>query len=74
MSVPAKLTLCAATITSIGIVSYVCIKQRSDRDRLHEGVIRDVERQQMRKLENLYTLQQQVDLTRQLKKELESST
>ena len=38
------------------------------RDRLHDGVIRDVQRQQRRKTENMYLLQQQIDLTRQLKK------
>ncbi|XP_033608893.1 uncharacterized protein LOC117282614 [Cryptotermes secundus] len=39
-----------------------------DRDRLHDGVIRDVERQQRRKTENIYLLQQQLELTRQLRK------
>lgn len=36
------------------------------RKKLHEGVIRDIERQQRRKAENLYNLQQQIDLTKQL--------
>lgn len=40
---------------------------KSFRDKLHEGVIRDVERQQRRKMENTYLLQQQIDLTKQLK-------
>lgn len=40
---------------------------------MHEGVIRDVERQQRRKIENLYLLEKQNDLTKQLKKELEQS-
>jgi hypothetical protein len=38
------------------------------RDRLHDGVIRDVESQQRRKTQNLYLLQQQIDLTKQLRK------
>jgi len=38
------------------------------RDRLHDGVIRDVQRQQRRKMENMYLLQQQIELTKQLKK------
>lgn len=38
------------------------------REKLHEGVIRDVERQQRRKAENLYNLQQQIEFTRELKK------
>ena len=41
------------------------------REKLHEGVIKDVERQQRRKAENVYVLQQQSDLTKQLRKEQE---
>lgn len=37
---------------------------------LHEGVIRDIQRQQQRKIENTYNLQQQIELTKQLKQEL----
>lgn len=37
------------------------------REKLHEGVVRDLERQQRRKTENTYVLQQQIDLTKQLK-------
>ena len=43
-------------------------KQHLDREKLHDGVIKDVERQQRRKMENLYILQQQIELTKQLKK------
>lgn len=39
----------------------------SARNRLHEGVLRDVERQQRRKMENIVVLQQQIDLTKQLR-------
>jgi protein PET117 len=43
------------------------------RTNLHEGVIRDVERQRRRQAENLYRLQQQIDLSKELKKsQLES--
>lgn len=41
--------------------------------KLHEGVIKDVERQQRRKMENLYNLQQQIDLTKQLQSEYNST-
>lgn len=41
---------------------------------LHEGVIKDVERQQMRRVENAYLLQQQIDLTKQYKKELDKKS
>lgn len=38
---------------------------------MHEGVIKDIERQQRRKIENLYMLEKQKELTKQLKKEME---
>lgn len=37
---------------------------------MHEGVIKDVERQQRRKIENLYMMEKQNELTKQLKKGL----
>ncbi|XP_053644815.1 protein PET117 homolog, mitochondrial [Cherax quadricarinatus] len=67
MSLASKVTLGAACCTTLGIIVYVHIKQNIDRERLHEGVIRDVERQQRRKTENIYLLQQQADLTKQLR-------
>ncbi|VVC96295.1 unnamed protein product [Leptidea sinapis] len=39
-------------------------------ERMHEGVLRDTERQQKRKIENLYILEKQKELTNQLKREL----
>lgn len=41
-------------------------------DKLHEGVIKDLERQQKRKRENTYLLQQEIDLTKQLRKDVAS--
>ena len=38
---------------------------------MHEGVIVDMERQQRRKAENIIVLQKQIDLTRQIKKQLQ---
>lgn len=40
---------------------------------MHEGVIKDVERQQRRKIENLYMLEKQKELTNKLKKEMKNS-
>ncbi|CAG9138525.1 unnamed protein product [Plutella xylostella] len=68
-----KLVLGLSCSITLGIVSYVHIKQKADRDKMHEGVIKDIERQQRRKIENLYMLERQNDLTKQLKKEMESS-
>lgn len=39
---------------------------------MHEGVLRDIERQQKRKIENIYVLEKQNELTKQLKKEVEN--
>lgn len=40
---------------------------------MHEGVVRDTERQQRRKIENLYMLEKQNELTKQLKKGIGTS-
>ncbi|XP_069671456.1 protein PET117 homolog, mitochondrial isoform X2 [Periplaneta americana] len=68
MSLVSKAAFATATVVSVGIISYVHYKQHLDRQRLHDGVIRDVERQQKRRTENLYLLQQQIDLAKQLRK------
>ncbi|CAH1644357.1 unnamed protein product [Spodoptera littoralis] len=67
-----KFVLLLSCSVTLGIVSYVHIKQQTDRERMHEGVIKDVERQQRRKIENLYILEKQNELTKKLKKELGS--
>ncbi|XP_023295524.2 protein PET117 homolog, mitochondrial [Lucilia cuprina] len=67
MSLASKITLAASFVISGGIIGYVHFKQTNDREKLHEGVVRDIERQQRRKTENTYVLQQQIDLTKQLK-------
>jgi len=66
MSLVSKVTLVSATAFSVGIISYVHFKQYSDRELLHRGVLDDIERRQRRKTENLYNLQKQIDLTRDL--------
>lgn len=37
------------------------------RQKLHAGIMRDVERQEQKKLENLYILEQQQELTKKLR-------
>lgn len=71
MSLTSKATLCLSVVATVGIVGYVHYKQSFDREKMHEGVIRDAYRQQLKKTENLYLLQQQKDLTKQLRKEAE---
>lgn len=63
MSLASKATFALCSVTSIGIIVYVHYKQKLDRDRMREGVIRDVQQQQMRKTQNLYMLEQQKTLT-----------
>lgn len=40
---------------------------------MHEGVLKDIERQQRKKIENLYMLEKQNELTKKLKKDMEQS-
>ncbi|CAH4017883.1 unnamed protein product [Pieris brassicae] len=72
-STASKLVLGVSCIISTGIVAYVHVKQQIDRERMHDGVIRDTERQQRRKIENLYILEKQKELTKQLKNDMSSS-
>ncbi|XP_026477916.1 protein PET117 homolog, mitochondrial [Ctenocephalides felis] len=71
MSLASKITFISCLSAAVGIIGYVHYNQNEDREKLHEGVIRDVQRQQQRKRENLYLLQKQIDLTNQLKSEME---
>nr|CAI5842595.1 unnamed protein product [Callosobruchus analis] len=73
MSLQAKICLGAACIFSASIIGYVHLRQQRDREAMHEGVIRDIQSRQRKKAENLYTLQQQIDLTKELKKQNDSS-
>lgn len=41
------------------------------RAKLFSGVVKDVQRQQQRKIQNTYALQQQIELGQQLQKNLE---
>lgn len=71
MSATAKFTLVASIAATSATVFYVHYKQNYDREQLHVGVIKDIERQQRRKVENLYVLQRQIDLAKELKKHSE---
>ncbi|XP_035730013.1 protein PET117 homolog, mitochondrial-like [Vespa mandarinia] len=73
MSTLAKLTFGTCCLVSFSIIGYVHYKQQYDREQLHEGVLRDIERQQRRKIENIYNLQQQIDLTKKLRKHEDNS-
>uniref|UniRef100_A0A182IYT5 Protein pet117 log mitochondrial n=1 Tax=Anopheles atroparvus TaxID=41427 RepID=A0A182IYT5_ANOAO len=49
MSTTAKLTFLSACVASGGLIAYVHYSQAADRERLHDGVRRDVERQRLKK-------------------------
>ncbi|XP_074845413.1 LOW QUALITY PROTEIN: protein PET117 homolog, mitochondrial [Carettochelys insculpta] len=70
MSTVSKVALGLSVLLSAGTVVAVHVQQRRVRERLHEGVIRDLERQS-RKLENIRLLQEQIALTKQLEAERE---
>lgn len=63
MSSASKITLALAAVISGGIVFFVHYMQQTEREQLHLGVLKDIERQSRRK-ENINILQQQQDLTR----------
>ncbi|XP_078505080.1 protein PET117 homolog, mitochondrial [Lissotriton helveticus] len=70
MSTASKVVLGVSVLASVATVAGVHLKQKLDRERLREGVLRDLERQH-RKEENLRLLQDQIALTRQLEVERE---
>ncbi|XP_064622908.1 protein PET117 homolog, mitochondrial-like [Lineus longissimus] len=74
MSLTSKLTLAGSVTFAVGIISYVHMKQKKDRERLREGVVKDMERQEMKKLQNLKALQDQIELTKILKTQRDKDT
>lgn len=63
MSTTSKVVLGVSVVLTVGTVAGVHLKQSWDRERLHEGVLRDLERLE-RKKENLRLLEEQRELTR----------
>ncbi|XP_026872450.2 protein PET117 homolog, mitochondrial [Electrophorus electricus] len=70
MSAVSKVVLGASVVLTIATVLGVHIRQYWDRERLHDGVLRDLERLE-RKRENLRALENQIILTRELVAERE---
>ncbi|XP_015226904.1 PREDICTED: protein PET117 homolog, mitochondrial-like [Cyprinodon variegatus] len=68
MSTASKVVLTVSVVLTLSTVAGVHLKQAWDRERLREGVVRDLERLQ-RKRENLRLLEEQQVLTRQLEEE-----
>ncbi|KAK0088779.1 hypothetical protein PV325_010719 [Microctonus aethiopoides] len=74
MSFASRSVLVASCTGTCGIIAYVHYKQQYDREKLHLGVVRDIEMQERRKAENIYILQQQQELTKHLKQQAEHTT
>nr|KAF6330691.1 PET117 cytochrome c oxidase chaperone [Myotis myotis] len=70
MSRSSKLVLGLSVVLTAATVVGVHLNQRQDRQRLRDGVIRDIERQN-RKKENIRLLGEQILLTEQLETERE---
>lgn len=65
MSKTSKVVLGLSVVVTISTVAGVHFKQNWDRQRLRDGVLRDLERVE-RKRENLRVLEEQIQLTREL--------
>ncbi|XP_068455632.1 protein PET117 homolog, mitochondrial [Clinocottus analis] len=65
MSTGSKVVLGVSVVLTLSTVAAVHLKQSWDRQRLHDGVLRDLERLQ-RKKDNLRLLEEQRALTSQL--------
>lgn len=68
MSTVSRVVLGVSVVVTLSTVAAVHLNQSWDRQRLHEGVVRDLERLQ-RKKENLRLLEEQRTLTTQLEEE-----
>ncbi|XP_043429381.1 protein PET117 homolog, mitochondrial-like [Prionailurus bengalensis] len=73
MSRSPKVVLGLSVVLMAATVARVHLKQRQDLQRLHSGVIRDIERQNWKK-ENISLLGEQIVLTEQLEAETEKMT
>ncbi|XP_049630331.1 protein PET117 homolog, mitochondrial [Suncus etruscus] len=73
MSRGSRVALGLSLLLTSATVAGVHLKQRLDQQRLHSGVIRDIERQK-RKQENIRLLSEQITLTEQLEAEREMSS
>jgi len=79
MSLAAKLTLLTSITATSGIIYAVVYRQNTDRANLHIGVVKDMERQEMKKQQqeeremkkqqNLKLFQEQVEFTRLLEQQ-----
>ncbi|KAK3669180.1 hypothetical protein LTR78_010934 [Recurvomyces mirabilis] len=67
MSTKAKITLATTTLSAIGIVVFVHQQQKSDKAAMHQGVIRDMEQQRVKR-ERLLDFEMQKQLEEEYRK------
>lgn len=70
MSRSSRAVLVVTALFSAATVAAVHVQQRRERERLHSGVLRDLERQNQKR-ENIRLLEEQIALTKQLTEERE---
>ncbi|XP_036606060.1 protein PET117 homolog, mitochondrial [Trichosurus vulpecula] len=70
MSRSSKVVLGLSVVLTVGTVAGVHLRQKQDQQRLRDGVLRDIERQN-RKKENVRLLEEQIILTKHLEVERE---
>jgi len=68
MSTASKVTLLLTSVGALGIIWGVHNEQVEDRAKLHLGIIRDLERQEKKKIENQHNLVQQQELAKLYRK------
>lgn len=51
MSTKSKIALGIAAVSAVAMISYIHLKQEWEREKLHQGVIKDMERQRLKKHE-----------------------
>ncbi|KAF2453486.1 putative cytochrome c oxidase assembly protein [Lineolata rhizophorae] len=62
MSTAAKATLLSTTLGAIGIIVFVHYTQRAEKAAMHDGVLRDLERQRLKRERQLdFDLQKQLE-------------
>jgi len=68
MSTASKVTLALTSVGALGIIWAVHSGQVEDRAKLHQGIVRDLERQEKKKVENQHNLVQQQELAKLYRK------
>lgn len=72
MSTASKVVLGLSCIASFSIVFGVHFRQQLDKDKMHQGVVRDIAVQEMKRRQNMLILDQQAALTQILREQQES--